>query len=269
MFGQVIACLDGSSLAEKILPLARGVTIAAGGRLTLLRVVEDAAELAAEEEYQRDCARQYGADLRFRISSDPADAIVAELERVPGAVAALTTHGRSAWLEALLGSVAFRVIRAAKRPVIIFRSLGGHDAPRRIDNVTVALDGSRFAERIVPYAIKAAQSLSARLRLIQTLPAVPPSIPAVETASSDILESAYLHRKAAEIKTASGMEVDWEVLHGEAGGAICRYVGDSPETLLALTTHARPAIQRMAFGSVAGTCVRNSRVPLLIYWPRS
>jgi nucleotide-binding universal stress UspA family protein len=115
MFGQVIACLDGSSLAEKILPLARGVTIAAGGRLTLLRVVEDAAELAAEEEYQRDCARQYGADVRFRISSDAADAIVAELERVPGAVAALTTHGRSAWLEALLGSVAFRVIRAAKR----------------------------------------------------------------------------------------------------------------------------------------------------------
>ena len=145
MFGQVIACLDGSSLAEKILPLAREVTIAAGGRLTLLRVVEDAAELAAEEEYQRDYARQYGADLRFRISSDPADAIVAELERVPGAVAALTTHGRSAWLEALLGSVAFRVIRAAKRPVIIFRSLGDHDAPRRIDNVTVALDGSRFA----------------------------------------------------------------------------------------------------------------------------
>jgi nucleotide-binding universal stress UspA family protein len=91
----------------------------------------------------------------------------------------------------------------------------------------------------------------------------------LETASSDILESAYLHRKAAEIKTASGMEVDWEVLHGEAAGAICRYVGDSPETLLALTTHARPAIQRIALGSIAGSCVRNSRVPLLIYWPYS
>ena len=65
MFGQVIACLDGSSLAEKILPLARGVTIAAGGRLTLLRVVEDAAELAAEEKYQRDCARQYGRMYAF------------------------------------------------------------------------------------------------------------------------------------------------------------------------------------------------------------
>ena len=104
----------------------------------------------------------------------------------------------------------------------------------------------------MPYAIKAAQSLSARLRLIQTLPAVPPSIPAVEIASSDILESAYLHRKAAEIKIASGMEVDWEVLHGEAADAICRYLSDSPETLLALTTHARPALQRMALGSVAG-----------------
>lgn len=269
MFGQVIACLDGSSLAEKILPLVRGVTIAAGGRLTLLRIVEDVAELSAEEQYLRDCARQYAADLRFRVSSDAAGAIVAELERVPGAIAALTTHGRSAWVEAVLGSVAFSVIRAAKRPVIIFRSLGGTDAPQRISNVTVALDGSAFAERIVPYAIKAAQSLSARLRLIQTLPAVPPSFPAVETARSDILESAYLHRKAAEIRTASGMEVDWDVLHGEAADAICRDVGANPETLLALTTHARPALQRIALGSVAGSCVRNSRVPLLIYWPRS
>src|SRR4029078_5534571 len=101
MFGQVIACLDGSSLAEKILPLARGVTIAAGGRLTLLRVVKDGGRPAPEEEYQRDCARQYGADLRFRISSDAADAIVAELERIPGAVAALTTHGTRASLAAL------------------------------------------------------------------------------------------------------------------------------------------------------------------------
>ena len=65
MFGQVIACLDGSSLAEKILPLAREVTIAAGGRLTLLRVVEDAAELAAEEEYQRDLRGNMGQICAF------------------------------------------------------------------------------------------------------------------------------------------------------------------------------------------------------------
>jgi nucleotide-binding universal stress UspA family protein len=59
--------------------------------------------------------------------------------------------------------------------------------------------------------------------------------------------------------------VDWEVLHGEAGDAICRYFVDSRETLLAMTTHARPPLQRVALGSIAGECVRNSGVPLLLY----
>jgi nucleotide-binding universal stress UspA family protein len=270
MFRQIIACLDGSSFAEKILPLARGLTASTGGRLTLLRIVQDAAELAAEEQYLRECARQYNAELRFRVSTDPADAIVTELERVPGGIAALTTHGRSAWMEAVLGSIAFRVIRAGNRPVIIFRSLGeAREAPQRIRNVAVALDGSRFAERILPHAIKAAQSLSARLLLIQSLPINPAPVPMIEPKSSDILESSYLHRKADEIKTTSGIDVDWEVLHGDAGDAICRYLVDSRETLLAMTTHARPPLQRVALGSVAGECVRNSGVPLLLYWSHS
>lgn len=38
MFDEVIVCLDGSSLAETILPLARAITVPAGGKLTLLRV---------------------------------------------------------------------------------------------------------------------------------------------------------------------------------------------------------------------------------------
>jgi nucleotide-binding universal stress UspA family protein len=61
MFDQVIACLDGSSLAETILPLARGLASAKSGELIILRVVADEAELAAEEVYFRDCARQFGA----------------------------------------------------------------------------------------------------------------------------------------------------------------------------------------------------------------
>ena len=43
MFDQVIACLDGSSLAETILPLARGLASAKNGELTILRVVADEA----------------------------------------------------------------------------------------------------------------------------------------------------------------------------------------------------------------------------------
>ena len=270
MFNEIIACIDGSSLPEKILPLARGIAAPSGGRLILLRVVQHADEFAAEETYLRDCARQYNAELRFRVAADPALAILAELERNPRATTALTTHGRTAWAQAILGSVALPVIRGAKRPVIVFRPLDDARAvPNQISMIALALDGGRFSEKMIPYAVKAAQALSARLLLLQALPIHTKLTPLTEHEKSDVLESSYLHGKAVDIKSDHGIDAQWEVLHGEAADAICRYVKDMPDTLLAMTTHARGPIKRSVLGSVAGYCVRHAGVPLLLYWPQS
>jgi len=268
MFDEVIACLDGSSIAETILPLARGLTATKGGSLTLLRVVADPEELSAEENYLRDCARQYSGQLRFLVAADAAGAIAAELERNPHAIAALTTHGRSAWAEAIVGSVALRVMRAAKRPVILFCPLGREgDAPKKISKIVLALDGSEFAERMIPYAAKAAQSLAAQLLLVQALPLGAPVAPLENHEKSDISESSYLHWQAANIKKKYAITPQWEVLHGEPGAAICQYLKGMAETMLALTTHARGGVERAMLGSVAAECIRHAGAPLLLYWP--
>lgn len=266
MFDEVIVCLDGSSLAEKILPLARAIVAVKGGRLTLLRVVQDVGELAAEEEYLRDCGRQYSAELSLSVGADPGTAIADHLANHAHAIAALTTHGRSAWGEAILGSVAFRVIHEAKRPVLIYCPIEKtSNPPIKIDTIVVALDGSALAEKIIPSAAEAAQSLAAGLLLVQALPVHPATPPTHE--KSDLNEAAYLHSKAAAIKKRYGLEAQWEVLHGDAADAICRYVKNMPNTLLAMTTHARAGIERAILGSVAGACVRRAAVPLLLYWP--
>jgi nucleotide-binding universal stress UspA family protein len=268
MFDNILACLDGSSLAEKILPLARGIAAAKGGKLTLLRVVADLAEISSEEKYLRDCARQYCAQLSFPVSSDPANAIVAELASNPNAIAALTTHGRTAWAEAILGSVAHRVLGESKRPVLLFRPLEKDgEAPKQITTVVVALDGNEFSEKMIPYAVEAAKSLSAKLLLIEALPLQSPLPPLAAYERSDILESSYLHRKANEIKSAHGISPQWEVLHGEPADAICRYVRGMPETLLAMTSHGRGGLERALLGSVTAACLRHAGVPLLLYWP--
>jgi nucleotide-binding universal stress UspA family protein len=84
---------------------------------------------------------------------------------------------------------------------------------------------------------------------------------------SDVIESSYLHRKAAEIKSAHGVDAQWEVLHGEPADALCRYLSGMTETMLAMTTHARGGVKRVVLGSVAASCVRHAGVPLLLYWP--
>lgn len=174
MFDEVLACLDGSQLAQEILPLAHGISAAASATLTLIRVVADADELAAEESDLRQCARRYRAEVRFLLAADPAAAIVGELEDKPNSIAAMTTHGRTAWSEAILGSVALRVIQGSSRPVILYRTVSGNaEAPKRISTLVLALDGSEFAERMIPFAVQMTKALAARLVLVQTLPSIP------------------------------------------------------------------------------------------------
>jgi nucleotide-binding universal stress UspA family protein len=269
MFDEILACLDGSSVAEEILPLAHGIAGASRTAMRLLRVVADAEELAAEENELRQCARRYGAELRLLLSADPAAAIVGELEAKPNAMAAMTTHGRTAWTEAILGSVALRVIRGSPRPVILYRAVSdAGDAPKKIASLVMALDGSEFSESMTPFAAEMAKALAARLTLVQALPQ-PPVIPMIPgQGKSDMLESSYLHRMAGNIKRKYGIDCEWEVLHGDPADALCRYLKDMPETMLAMTSHARGGLQRVLLGGVAAACIRRAGVPILIYWPR-
>jgi nucleotide-binding universal stress UspA family protein len=268
MFNEIWVCLDGSALAEKILPLAQSVANASGGTITLLRVVENDRELSAAESYMREQARVCGGTIKFLVSENPASAIVHELETQPRALVAITTHGRTGWAEAILGSVALQVVRDSGRPVLLYRpQTNAEEAPKKIDTLALALDGSEFSERIIHYAADMAKAMSARLVLIQALP-LHPSVPGSSDQKSIIpLESSYLRRQAVTIRRVHGIEADWEVLHGDAGTAICRYLDKKPNTMLAMTSHARSGLERSLIGSVAAACIRKAGLPMMIYWP--
>ncbi len=270
MFDEILACLDGSPLAETILPLAAGLAGTARARFTLVRIVIDGDDMAADESYLRDRARPYGAQFKLFTGADPGEVIVAELERSPGAIAAMTTHGRTAWAEALLGSVALNVIQNADRPVIVYRSrVADQKAPETIRTIAVALDGGEFSERIIPAAVELAKVIDANLLLIQVLPVGFSKSTGPNLAPGDFLESSYLHAKAVEIERKYGIEPSWDVLHGEPGDAIPQYVRGTAKTLLAMTTHARSGLQKVILGSVTADCIRNAGVPMMIYWPHS
>src|SRR5678816_2908614 len=103
--------------------------------------------------------------------------------------------------------------------------------------------------------------------LVQALPAENAHAARANLPVGDVLESSYLQAKAAEIKKKYQIEPAWDVLHGEAGDAICRCVNGMQNTMLAMTSHARAGLERAFLGSVAATCIRKAGVPMLIYWP--
>jgi nucleotide-binding universal stress UspA family protein len=270
MYDRILIPLDGSSFAEEVIPYALCIARATRAKLTLLQVAEHESRLATAEEYVQGLASRLNAEGKVVVEErDVASTILTELGRQPDSFAAMTTHGRSAILKAVVGSVAVGVVRSAPQGVLIYRPRGtiaALDTEAKITTVVAALDGSDFSEAILPHAVDMARALRAKLMLVQVVAeivGVPPQVPA-----NDIVESSYIHGRAVETRRTYGVEAEWEVLHGDPADAICEYLRTAHDTMLAMSSHSRAALGRTLFGSVAGECVRRAGVPILVYHPR-
>lgn len=271
MYDPIFVPLDGSPLAEGVLPYALGLARATGAKLLLLTVVEDEDERAADDEYIRGLAGRLEAQgTLLQLHRDVASTIVEEVAQYPNGLLAMTTHGRTGVLEAILGSVALRVVQRAGRPVLVWRphearKAGEAGSPAGASAVVLPLDGSDFAERMVPHAVEMASSLGARLEFVQVLPAEPPRPPMAPP--GDVLESSYVRSMAESAGRAHGLETNWEVLHGDAADSICDYVSGRGDLILAMSSHGRSGLGLTILGSVTSECVRRSGVPVLVYRP--
>lgn len=144
----LIVPLDGSDLAETVLPIAAELSKASGAGVLLARVLDEPArsslnvsELAAsgvseatrEEgeaaEYlgaKADQLREAGAsDVRTRVVRGRPVEEIEELARTtPGSMVVACTHGRSGVGRAVMGSVTDRLVRHSGLPALIVRARG-------------------------------------------------------------------------------------------------------------------------------------------------
>jgi nucleotide-binding universal stress UspA family protein len=124
--GHIIVPIDGSDLAESILPHAINLAKAFGAKMSLVRATpEDSADPDERDRLERVAERVRGegvADVdSVVLHGDPAAAIVDLTYDYPDALVAMTTHGRSGVGRWLMGSVTDRVVRHAAGPVMVLR----------------------------------------------------------------------------------------------------------------------------------------------------
>lgn len=261
MYKPIIVSLDGSAYSEEVLPYAKQIAQATGAEVQLNRVVDSAKEIASASNYLRKIAGTLGEHVDINVhQGDVAAAINKQIKAEPNSLAVLATHGRTGLREVVLGSTALAIVRGAGKPVLVYRPRGSKKATGEVSSIAVALDGTSFPEAILPNAIQLALDLNAKLTLLQVIS------PVASVPGSDVLESSYLMSTAHDIASKHRLDVDWEVLHGNPSEAICDFVHGKKDLILAVTSHARPALERVIFGSVAAGCVRNAGVPILVYW---
>lgn len=197
----ILVPLDGSSLAERVLPYVREIAKIAKVDVTLLQVLDDRGQEAfiaedamvahadgthteaprrppydAEDaEYARIYMTDMVGDLRrdgieaqsiIRVGQ-PAEIIV-EMAGAAGTMIAMATHGYSGVRRLALGSVADKVVHLSEGPVFLVRGDVEVAAPR-FHRLLVPLDDTPVAKQVLPCAIDFAEQAGAELLLLRAI----------------------------------------------------------------------------------------------------
>ncbi|RME49260.1 MAG: universal stress protein [Chloroflexi bacterium] len=137
--------------------------------------------------------------------------------------------------------------------------------------VLIPLDGSPFAERILPHIERLISSAETELILFHVVEpfhhVVSPETRAglTDAEITNFRESAtlYLKRVRGELREM-GLQAHVQTAHGDVASAICDTAQAQGADLIAMTTHGRSGVGRWAFGSVADRVIRTASQPVLL-----
>jgi nucleotide-binding universal stress UspA family protein len=144
MYQKMLVPLDGSELAECVLPHVKAIAAGCGiGQVVLLRVVEPipvetppAVDFEVIQKADAKAAEGYLARIKTQLSKEglsveakvltgrPAETITDFAQRNKVDLIAIATHGRSGISRWIFGSVADRIVRSVSAPVLLIRPKG-------------------------------------------------------------------------------------------------------------------------------------------------
>jgi nucleotide-binding universal stress UspA family protein len=298
MYTRMLVPLDGSRLAENVLPYARALARAFDLRVELLSVVDSIdfarttnaghvrdfdplIEAAMQEgkRYLEGIARSFGGTkVSNTVEQGVADKII--IENAGGdkdTLIAMATRGRSGIHRWLMGSVAEKVLRGATNPLLLVRGNeeGKSEGEAALKSIVVPLDGSKLAEGVLPRAVELAKTLSLAIVLTRAyqIPlsaayagAEAPYIPNQDALLNLVREevSAYLETKVNELNQNGVEKVSSVLLVGSGADEIIDLARSTPDNLIAMCTHGRSGVKRWVLGSVTEKVVRHSGDPVLV-----
>jgi nucleotide-binding universal stress UspA family protein len=294
MYTRVLVPLDGSTVAEQVLPYGRFLARALHIPVELLGIIDpvplaDFAEvwersnldkLIAEEtrgttQYLEATARSFaGTQVKCSVEQGtPDEMIIKKAAADEKTLILMATHGRSGIQRWLLGSIADKVLHGTSNHVFLVRASeeGGTAGEAHLKTVVVPLDGSALAEKALLPVEELAKKLRLQVLLMRAY-ALPPAVSADEYGSYteelvNQLEAEardYLEEKVKELKLKSLASVSAVTDLGYGAEEIIALARKTPDNFIAMCTHGRSGFRRWLLGSVTERVLRHSGDPVLI-----
>lgn len=290
MFKNILVPLDGSHLAEGIVPHLITMAGAFQAHVTLLRVSEAPAQsdsdavnyylrkAEAGAYLSRQAAQLQAAGLTVDthlLEGPAAQRIVQYAERQGADLIILSSHGLggpSAWQ---ISHIAQKVLQRGMTSILLVRA--DHTGRRLQDQVSyrrilVPLDGSRRAECVLPAATSIARHEQAKLLLahVTTRPFLFHRLPPTATESAATEQLIQQNRaRAVQYFRELAPRIDARVqlafpVADSVALALHRLVAEQEIDLAIFSAHGHSAQSQWAYGSVVSNFITNGSAPLLI-----
>ncbi len=309
MYQRMLVPLDGSKPAEVVFPYVKELAGRLDLEVILLLVTHPAVrdfvpmQRAYIEQVAKTVRRQsrevqtrigiQPGGKRIRVRGElaegyPAEEILRYAEKNTVDLILIAAYGRSGARRWAIGSVADKVLRASKVPVLLVRA-GTPDEtpydqwPRK--TILVLLDGSELAESVLPHAEALAKQRDTELIDVVLLrvcePLVTPAYSMAEFGEPTFSWGAFMQQDMAKNKEVTkeylagaekrfkdiDVRVQSKVLVGRAADEIVDYVNKNPFNLIVMATHGRSGLRRWVYGSVADNVLQAVTSPILVVRP--
>lgn len=263
----LVVPLDGYGSSVRAVPVAGRLAHRLGMGVSLLSVVNGADDIDKRSAWVDDIAVNLlpttEAKTEVVVASDPAQAVAAAAGS--DGLLCMATAASLRLHHAHFGSIAERVARTIQRPLFVVgpRMTPTPGAPTQ--RIVVPIDGSKFSEEALGVGAELAAALSLTVWVVAVVTAKA-SASAKIGSSPSTGESNYVRNRARSLAEDTGVDVAFEVLHGDPVEAIANFVGDDGTAVM--TTHGRSGLSRLFAGSVTtGVIARSHRAVLVLRPP--
>jgi len=307
MFQRILVPLDGSSRAERAIPIALRLARVSGGSIVLLRAVSTATSIdsaMSEAQHYLDQERTtfHAQDVVIEtiLQVGPAASAILQIasDRHVDLVV-LCSHGYTGLTRQIMGSVAEKVGRHAPVPVLVLREggpipSGPHLDASRMLRILVPLDGSVQAKAALAPAAALVAGLAAPktgalhlTRVVKPLAAHHQQEEAVQEHTrtvqhaKDSLQKTVEHLREGwstpEIAPLN-LTITWSVAtdaHVADGILRVAKMGEDAEgisppggcEIIAMATHGYSGVSLLTMGSVTERVLNATKLPMLIVRP--
>lgn len=289
--------LDGSSAAEQALPVVGTIAHRCGTKVHLASVLpqvpvflasddEPVADPGLEQElrdqfteYLRSTAEAlettHGVEVTYALlDGSPAQALADHARAKRVSLVVMTTHGHSGINRFWLGSVADRLLRWVKVPILLLRPTDGA-LQTEFRHTLVALDGLSEGERVLEPAIELGslcqnshftlvQVVEPPMALITRMAMHPAKMRPDWRELQENCARSYLERVATRMRTR-GLRVATQMISARGvGDQILGLAHAIAADLIVVGTHGARGVERMLVGSVADKVIRGALQPVLV-----